>query len=86
MKWFIGALVTFTSTGERDLKFHQHLSFDSYEKCNTFHKSFEDNLQKGLVTVYPDVTFKRIECMDMDTMLMVQMDIMKRRKNVVQKK
>ena len=52
-------------------------------KSTDVDKSFEDNLQKGLVTVYPDVTFKRIECMDMDTMLMVQMDIMKRRKNPI---
>ena len=76
MKWFIVALVTFSSTGGQDIKYHQQLSFDSYIECDSFYKEYSKNLLQQLKRVYPDVERADVQCLDTKTMLAMQRALM----------
>ena len=72
MKWFIVALVTFSSTGEQDIKYHQQLSFDSYVECDSFYRDNSKGLLQGLKRVYPDIERVTVQCLDTMTMVSMQ--------------
>ena len=72
MKWFIVALVTFSSTGEQDIKYHQQLSFDSYVECDSFWQEYSKSLLQGLKRVYPDIERATVQCLNTKTMLSMQ--------------
>ena len=76
MKWFIVALVTFSSSGEQDIKYHQQLSFDSYVECESFYKQYSENLLQGLKRVYPDIERVAVQCLDTMTMVSMQRALM----------
>ena len=72
MKWFIVELVTFSSTGEQDIKYHQQLSFDSYVECDSFYRDNSKCLLQGLKRVYPDIERVTVQCLDTMTMVSMQ--------------
>ena len=68
MKWFIVALVTFVS-GEQDIKYHEHLSFNSYVECDSFYQKNSNGLRSGLKRSYPNINDAKIRCLDLNTIL-----------------
>ena len=68
MKWFIVALVTFVS-GEQDIKYHEHLSFNSYVECDSFYQKNSNGLRSGLKRVFPNINDAKIRCLDLNTIL-----------------
>lgn len=71
MKWFIFALVTFAS-GEQDIKYHEHLSFDSYVECVSFYQKNSHGLLSGLKRDYPNIKDAKIRCLDLKTILAIE--------------
>ena len=75
MKWFIFALVTFAS-GEQDIKYHEHLSFDSYVECVSFYQKNSNGLKAGLKRSYPNIKSATVRCLDTKTMIAMQRALM----------
>ena len=75
MKWFIFALVTFAS-GEQDIKYHEHLSFDSYVECDSFYQENSTGLKVGLKRSYPNIKSATVRCLDTKTMIAMQRGLM----------
>jgi hypothetical protein len=67
MIWFLVALVTFANAPSPDLKIHAGLKFESFQECNDYRASYEQQLTQSLKRKFPKITNSIIRCIDSES-------------------
>lgn len=80
MTWFLVALVMFAGSEEIELKINTSLKFKNANECKGYQTVNADGLDKGLRSVFPNITELNIQCVNSETLEEMQRQIVKQDK------
>tara|TARA_E500000331_G_scaffold336511_1_gene363689 strand:+ start:380 stop:622 length:243 start_codon:yes stop_codon:yes gene_type:complete len=78
MSWYLMAVVMFAGSIVPDFKINTALKFPDEPSCIEYVNLYEDQLKGGLIRAFPDTTSTELICVDQETALRMQGEMIRR--------